>query len=318
MLKAMPFANSPSSAASNLMNLSKIVVPVILAVVALMFVAPNMSNFRVPAGYAGYVYSVPIFGKSSFKEVLIGPASTGWRWRLAGQLVSVTPYTYPETFSGQASALAKDKLSLDANSHIVWRLKSDPQEIRRFLESFGGWDSAATPDDVAQEAYDQYIKEPFRTETRTIIANYDGLDVNAELTKISGAIKGQVVQRLADTPFEVLDVVMGNAQPPANVIEAISKKVASNQELEQRAIQLQIAQKNIEIDRAEGEAAGARVAAQAEEEAKAINSIKAVLSPEYIQYLGMQNIKGADRVIVPAGSNVFIGTPEKGGGKRAE
>ncbi len=294
------------------MNLSKIIAPLIIAAVALMFVAPNMGNFRVPAGYAGYIYSVPIFGKSSFKEVLIGPASTGWRWRLAGQLVSVTPYTYPETFSDQAAALARDKLPLDANSHIVWRLKTDPQEIRRFLESFGGLDTHSDPDEVAQEAYNQYIKEPFRTETRTIIAAYDGLDVNAELTKISQSIKEQVVRRLANTPFEVLDVVMGNAQPPASVIEAISKKVASQQELEQRAIQLQIAEKNIAIDQAMGKAAGAKIAAQAEEEAKAITSIKAVLSPEYIQYLGMQNIKGADRVIVPAGSNVFIGTPDKG------
>ena len=299
-----------------LMNLSKLLAPVILVIVALFFIAPNMTNFRVPAGYAGYIYTVPIFGKSSFKEVIIGPASTGWRWRVAGQLVSVTPYTYPETFAGQAAALAKDKLPLDANSHIVWRLKSEPQEIRRFLESFGGWDSHAAPDAVAQEAYDQYIKEPFRTETRTIIAQYDGLSVNAELTTISRSIKEEVVKRLAGTPFEVLDVVMGSAQPPESVIEAISRKVASHQELEQRAIQLQIAGKNVEIERAVGEAAGARTAAQAAEEAKAITAIKAVLSPEYIEYLGMQNIKGAERVIVPAGSSIFIGAGEKPSGRK--
>ncbi len=300
------------------MNLSKIILPIILLVAGLFFVAPNMNNFRVPAGYAGYIYNVPIFGKSSFKEVIIGPASTGWRWRVAGQLVSVTPYTYPETFEGQAAALAKDKLPLDANSHIVWRLKNDPQEIRRFLESYGGWDSHAPPDEVAKEAYNQYIKEPFRTETRTIIAGYDGLSVNAELTTISRSIKEEVVKRLANTPFEVLDVVMGSAQPPANVIDAISKKVASNQELEQRAIQLQIAQKNVEIERAVGEASGAKIAAQAAEEAKAITAIKAVLTPEYIQYLGMQNIKGAERVIVPAGSNILIGAPDGSGGKSRE
>ncbi len=311
----MPAGPSNIISLPTTMKFSSLIVPLVLAAAALFFVAPNMSNFRVPAGYAGYIYNVPIFGKSSFKEVIVGPASTGWRWRVAGQLVSVTPYTYPEAFADQDAALAKDKLPLSANSHIVWRLKNDPQEIRRFLESFGGWDAQSDPDAVAKEAYDQYIKEPFRTETRTIIAAYDGLSVNAELTTISASIKGEVVKRLANTPFEVLDVVMGNAQPPPSVIEAISKKVASQQELEQRAIQLQIAQKNIEIDRAEGEAAGAKVAAQATEEAKAINSIKAVLSPEYIQYLGMQNIKGADRVIVPAGSNVFIGTPEKSGSR---
>lgn len=300
------------------MKPAALALPAILVVAAVAFLAPNMSNFRVPAGYAGYIYSVPIFGKSAFREVIIGPASTGWRWRLAGQLVSVTPYTYAENFEGTAAALAKDKLPLDANSHIVWRLKNDPAEIRRFLENFGGWNSASAPDEVAKEAYNQYIKEPFRTETRTVIAGYDGLSVNAELTGISRSIKEEVVKRLASTPFEVLDVVMGNAQPPANVIEAISRKVASHQELEQRAIQLQIAQKNIEIERAEGEASGTRVAAQAEQEAKAISAIKAVLSPDYIQYLGMQNIKGAERVIVPAGANILIGAPDKGRGKASD
>jgi regulator of protease activity HflC (stomatin/prohibitin superfamily) len=294
-------------------KLAKLIIPLVLAFVALTTIAPNMSNFRVPAGYAGYIYTVPIFGRSKFQEVIVGPASTGWRWRITGQLVSVTPYTYPETFTGQAAALAKDKLPLDANSHIVWRLRNNPGDIQRFLEQFGGWDTQSDPDAIAREAYDQYIKEPFRTETRTIIAAYNGLDVNAELTGISRAIREQVERRLADTPFEVLDVVMGNAQPPANVIQAISMKVASQQELEQRAVQLQIAEKNIEIQRAEGEAAGAQIAAQAAEEAKAITAIKAVLSPEYVQYLGMQNIKGAERVIVPAGSNILIGAQGRKG-----
>jgi len=270
-----------------------------------------MSNVRVPAGYAGYIYSVPIFGKSSFREVLIGPASTGWRWRLTGQLLSITPYTYPERFSGESAALAKDKLPLDANSHIVWRLKPTSLEVKVFLEGFGGWNSNGDPDEIALDAYNQYIKEPFRTETRTILAQYNGLDVNSDLTKISNQIKKEVVHRLENTPFEVLDVVMGNANPPSTVIDVIARKVASNQELEQRSIQLQIAQKNIEISRAEGAAAGAKVAAQATEEAKAITTIKDVISPEYIQYSGMQNIRGAERIIVPAGSNILIGSDVK-------
>jgi hypothetical protein len=37
------------------------------------------------------------------------------------------------------------------------------------------------------------------------------------------------------------------------------------------------------------------------ERAKAISSISAVLTPAYIQYLGRENICGADRVYVPLG-----------------
>ena len=71
--------------------------------------------------------------------------------------------------------------------------------------------------------------------------------------------------------------------------------------------------KNIEIERKNGEAAGARAAAQALEQAKAISSITAVLSPAYVQYLQAENIKGADRVYVPlnAGPQLVIPVKEK-------
>jgi hypothetical protein len=62
-----------------------------------------------------------------------------------------------------------------------------------------------------------------------------------------------------------------------------------------------IATKNIEIERKNGEAAGAKSAAEALERAKAITAINAVLTPAYIQYLGVENISGAERVYVPLG-----------------
>jgi len=275
--------------------------------IAAIIVLPNMGNLRVPAGYAGYIYTKPIFGKSVYKETLIGPASTGWKWRLGGNLLSITPYTYPEEFNGKASALAKDKLSLDARCHIVWKLKHDETNIKRFMEEFGGLHDNADPDAVALEAYNQFIKEPFRTETRAILARYNGLDVNAELPTISNYIQTEVAKRLTDTPFEIINIVMGNANPPQVVIDAISNKVASEQTLQQRSIQLEISKKNIDIETADGQATGARSAAQAVEEAKAIASLKAALSPEYIQYLGMLNIKGAERIYVPTGSNILVG-----------
>jgi len=289
---------------------------VVFSVLALLFalvgivLLSNMRNVVVPAGYAGYIYTKPLFGKSSFQKVLIGQDSTGWKWRQFGALVSVTPYTYPEEFKGNAQVLAKDKLPLDARCHIVWRLRDDQTSIRSFLEKFGGWDVDADPDKIAQGAYDQFIREPLRTEARNIISKYNGLDVNSNLIEISRLISDNVDKRLEGTPFEVLDVVMGNANPPAEVIQAIANKVASEQNLQQRSVQLEIAQKNVDIQTAEGRAEGAKAAAKATEEAKAIASIKAVLSPEYIQYLQTQNIQGASRVFVPMGANVILDSRE--------
>jgi hypothetical protein len=270
-----------------------------LTAFVLFFLAPNFSNVRVTAGYASYIYSKPILGKGAFKEVIFGPASTGLRWRLWGQSVSITPFTYSEGFDADSAILAKDKLPLASQAHIVWRLKPDEKSVRRFMEEFGGWESTGDPEKIAKQAYDQFIREPFRTITRSVVAKYDGLSVNESLPAISTDISNQVKELLNKTPFEVMSVVMGNASPPQQVIVAIATKVALNQTLEQKTIEEQIAQKNIDIERKNGEAAGARSAAQAIEQAKAITSISAVLSPSYIQYLQAENIKGADRVYVP-------------------
>ena len=284
----------------------------------LFFMAPNVSNVRVTAGYASYIYSKPILGKGQYKEVIFGPASTGLRWRLWGQSVSITPYTYSEAFDAASAILAKDKLPLSSQAHIVWRLKPDEKSVRRFMEEFGGWESTGEPDRIAKAAYDQFIREPFRTITRSVVAKYDGLSVNESLPAISKDIGDQVKDLLKNTPFEVMSVVMGNASPPQQVIVAIATKVALNQTLEQKTIEEQIAQKNIDIERKNGEAAGARSAAQAIEQAKAITSISAVLSTSYIQYLQAENIKGADRVYVPMNAGPQLVMPMKEKQEKAE
>jgi hypothetical protein len=304
--------------------MQKVPLPVIgiaaLAAFILFFVSPNVSNVRVTAGYASYIYSKPILGKGQYKEVIFGPASTGLRWRLWGQSVSITPYTYSEAFDAASAILAKDKLPLSSQAHIVWRLKPDEKSVRRFMEEFGGWESTGDPDKIAKAAYDQFIREPFRTITRSVLAKYEGLSVNESLPAISKDIGDQVKDLLRNTPFEVMSVVMGNASPPQQVIVAIATKVALNQTLEQKTIEEQIAQKNIDIERKNGEAAGARSAAQAIEQAKAITSISAVLSPSYIQYLQAENIKGADRVYVPmnAGPQLVMPIKEKTGKAEAK
>ena len=284
-------------------------------VAVLMFALPNLSNVRVSAGYASYVYSKPIVGRSTFKQVIFGPASTGLSWRLDGQRVSTTPFTYSEKFESDNAILGKDKLPLSSQAHIVWRLKPDINSVQRFMEEFGGWESSADPDKIAKESYDQFIREPFRTITRSVVAQYNGLDVNESLPMISREIESQVRSLLERTPFEVMSVVMGNSSPPQAVIFAISAKVALNQTLEMKAVEEQIAEKNIAIERKNGEAAGARFAAQSKEQAKAITELTAVLEPLYIEFLQAENIKGADRVYLPIGAGPQLVLPLKDGQK---
>jgi hypothetical protein len=289
-----------------MVRFSSLVVAGIAGLFFLIVLLPHFSNVRVSAGYASYVYSKPIVGRSAFKNVLFGPASTGLRWRLEGQRVSITPYTYSEKFEGDSAILAKDKLPLSSQAHVVWRLRPDEKSVRRFMEEFGGWESTNDPDKIAKESYDQFIREPFRTLTRSVVAEYDGLEVNGALQVISKDIEKKTREILADAPFEVMSVVMGNSAPPVQVIQAISTKVALNQTLEQKVVEEQIAEKNIAIGRKNGEAAGAFAAAQAQQQAKAITSINEVLTPLYIEYLQAENIKGAERVYVPLGGSPLL------------
>ena len=101
------------------------------AAAALMFTLPNLSNVRVTAGYASYVYSRPIAGRSEFKQVLFGPASTGLSWRLDAQRVSITPFTYSEKFESENAIIGKDKLPLSSQAHIVWRGIMDTRRSSR-------------------------------------------------------------------------------------------------------------------------------------------------------------------------------------------
>lgn len=295
------------------MNRSPLVVFLLGAVllISVLVLGTNLENVRVSAGYACYVYARPIFGKSAFEKVIVGPASTGLRWRLEGQRVSITPYTYSEKFESDSAILAKDKLPLSSQAHVVWRLKPDEASVRRFMEEFGGWDNTTDPDKISRESYDQFIREPFRTLTRSVVAQYNGLDVNESLSKVSEEIELGLQSLLGNTPFEVMSVVMGNSSPPQSVIVAIASKVALNQTFEQKGIEEQIAEKNVAIERKNGEAAGARLAAQAKEQAHAISSINEVLTPTYIEYLQAENIKGAERIYVPFRSEPHLVLPVK-------
>jgi len=287
--------------------------------VGAIFVMSNAGNERVPAGYAGYVYSKPIFGQSSFKSVLVGPSSTGFVWRQKVILTSITPYTYSEEFERGGSILAKDKLSLTSKAHIVWKL--NPERVKEFMEQYGGLSNEKDADQIAKDAYDNFIKEPFRSEVRNVLSNYNALEVSSNLVDISKKVEDQLRERLSSTPFLVDSAVIGETAPPAMIVDAVEKKVAKTQEFERKLTELEIAKREIEIQKALGEAeaqkqiAEARGKAESEQaigigRAKAIEAIEKSLGERYIQYIGMENLRNAQKVYLPMGPNglPIIGT----------
>ena len=278
-----------------------IVPPAILAAIVGWVIVDNTTNAQAPAGYAAYIVNKPIMGKTAFSDVITGPSSTGLSWRLYGDLVSVTPYSYAENFGTSEALIAKDKLAMTGNAHIVFKIRGSKDQIRVYMEDFGGLDEAHNPDAVAQLAYANYIKEPFRTLIRQEFAAYDGLDVPDNTGTMGKHIASELTDRLSKTPFEVLQVVIGNAQPPQVVLDQIAFKVAKTQELARKATEQSIADANKNIEKANGEAAGEKDLAVANKRAEANRALAASLTPELLQYNAIEAMKGSERIYVPIG-----------------
>lgn len=234
----------------------------------------NISNHRVMSGFAGYVYTKPITGQSEFQEVLIGPASTGLTWRRACSKVSITPYTIMEKFDADNGAiLGADKLPITCNVSLVFRI--DSTKVKEFMEEYGGIartmgkDEDEIADEIMTFAYDNFVKQPFRTAVRAEISKYEALNASSNLPAISDNILKEINTRLNGTPFIADSVAVGETNPPQQLIDSVVKKVQATQENERKEIELEIARKNIEIEKAAGEAEGAKKLEIARQEAAA-------------------------------------------------
>ncbi len=248
---------------------------IFLLLIAGVFLYNNCGNKRVLSGFAGYVYSKPNFGQNEVKGILIGPSSTGWVWRQEVSKVSITPDTTVEEFDARngGAILGKDKLPISCKASLVYRL--NPDKVKEFMEDFGGiaQSSGRNDDEVADEimlyAYKNFIQQPFRTAVRAELSQYNALDASSSLQIISDNVFEQLKKRLHNTPFIVDSVAVGETNPPQAIIDSVVKKVQTTQENERKATELEIAKKDIEIQRARGEAEGAMKMEIARQEANA-------------------------------------------------
>lgn len=258
-------------------------------------------NVRTPAGYVGYIQKKPVFAKAEFIGLQVGPTSSGLGWRLSGVNVSVTPYTESEVWGGGDCAYARDKLAIGLSAHLVWKLR--PEKVKDFMENYGGLEENEKSDEIAKEAYEHFIKQPFRTTCRAEISKYDGLEISDNLPVINEELLATVNERLKDTPFLVLSTVIGSCNPPQTVLDQIAMKIAVTQELARKHTEFEIAEKNFQIQEATGKASAIRMVEEARGNAEGIKVITATLSPEYIRYKAVSAIEGAQRVYVPLGTN---------------
>lgn len=233
------------------------------------------SNPETPAGYVGYLTQGALFGKAKFYDLQTGPTSSGRTWLLYVTNVSITPYTYTEEFFGNDSVLSRDNLKIGFRVHLIWKVRRD--RIKDFVERYSTLYDDKKPDKIVQDTYNNFLREPLRTYARDEIQRLNGLEIKDKITPIGDSVFTRVQALTKDTPFDVTSVVVGNIQYPAEVADAVAKKMATTQVLEQKATELKIEEqkKAIRVVEAEGIA-------------KAMEIIQAKLTPMYLQHEAIQ------------------------------
>ena len=244
-----------------------------LAVPALGIIAVGIigcTNPSTPAGYVGYVTKHPYTMPARFYALQTGPTSTGLGWMLEVTNISVTPNTSTEQFVGPTAVLAKDNLHIEFQAHLLWKV--EPQNVKNFVEKYG-----ETGDNPLNNAYVNFIRQPFRTYTRDEVQKYDGLDIKDNIDAIGSAVQDRILTLSKGTPFTIISVVIGNIQYPDTVAQSVANKLAATQVLEQTTIEIQTAKAKAQIREADAEGV-----------AKAMDTINQKLTPLYVQYEAIQ------------------------------
>ncbi|MBK1791324.1 SPFH domain-containing protein [Persicirhabdus sediminis] len=262
----------------------KSIVPVIIVVfMGFCFLFVGFTNPSTPAGHEGYVKENPrVWGKGGFRGALKGPANYGVSfWRNEVENVDFRPQTYAETFH----ILAKDELNISFRFQTIIKVK--PGSIQGVVEDYAG-----------AEFYPRYIKEPLRAMVRRHVQTLESRQVKEKRADIAKSVMTELEQYLADTPFIVVSGAVGNIDYPKVVTQAVEKKLAAKQLLDEKETQREIAKRDAEIriEEAKGIAEAQRI-------------INSTLTVNYLQHEAINaQLKMADSpnhttVYIPSGEN---------------
>jgi regulator of protease activity HflC (stomatin/prohibitin superfamily) len=178
--------------------------------------------------------------------------------------------------------LSRDNLKIAFKVHTVWRVDETrvPLFMERFSTTANEHATEREPDVIVKVAYGHFIREPLRTYGRDEVQQRNGLDIKGDLVPIGTSILSRIQTYAADSPFVISSVVVGNVQYPAEVADAVSRKLAATQDLERKDTEIAIEQK----ERIKREV-------QAQGIANAMRIIRGQLSAMYIQHEAIESQK---------------------------
>lgn len=220
-------------------------------------------NQHTAAGYEGYVRSKPIAGAGEFIGTQSGPTSTGWVWRQEVVNIDMRPRTYSE----EMTIPTADRLNVTLAANA--RIKLRKGGVKDVVEAFGG-----------ENWYVNNVRDRFRSAVRDKVQRLEPFEVKNEMRHIGDSVLAAMQEVYKETPIEFVSVDLGDIAYPPQVVDSVIKKFVTNEDNERKDIELEIAQKEIEIGIAE--ATGTRDAQQI---------IRTTLDPMYLQYEALQAIE---------------------------
>jgi hypothetical protein len=220
-------------------------------------------NVHTPPGFEGYVKSRPFVGAGKFIGAQTGPTSTGWVWRQDVVNIDMRPRTYSE----EMTIPTKNRVEIALRAHA--RIKLRREGVKQVVEELGG-----------EEWYANNVRDRFRAAVRDQVQRLGPFEVKNEMRDIGDAVLVALKEVYAKTPIEFVAIDIGDIVYPSRVVNAVIDKFVTNEDNERKGIQLEIAQKQIEIGVAH--ASGTRDAQQI---------IRTTLDPMYLQFEALEAIE---------------------------
>lgn len=252
-----------------------------LAGVSLAVGSVGYGNHHTPAGHQGYLRTQPFVTAAEFVGVQSGPTSTGMVWRQEVVNIDMRARTFPEDMK----ILTAERLELHFTAHARIRLRAD--SVKSLVEDYGGanW-------------YEANVQQQFRSIVRGKVQSLEAFDVKSKMGSIADDALAELKERYEGTPVEFLSVNIGNIDYPTVVVQSVVRKFVTNEDNERKDIELEIAQRQIDIGIAEAQGV-----------ADAQRVIRTSLDPMFLQYEALKAVEelaespNTTFVIMPTGEN---------------
>jgi hypothetical protein len=204
-----------------------------------------------------------VLGAGAFVGIQRGPTSTGFVWRQDVTNIDVRT----RTFSESMVIPTRNRLELTLKAHARIRLR--PDRVRQVIERYGG-----------ENWYVNNVRDQYRATVRDKVQKLDVFEVKDEMRRIGDEVLADMKARYADTPIELLSIDIGDITYPQGVVDSVVAKFVTNEENERKDVELQIAQKRIEIGIAEAQGI-----------ADSQQIIRTTLDPMFLQFEALRAIE---------------------------